>query len=276
MSLGNLGVVLRARAPIINNTLKALIDPWRTSSTPIIPAVKRFRGFWAFVHPQFLTMDLNHYEPHVLDWLAASIKPGDCVLDIGANMGLLSLLMAKLCGSAGSVYAFEPSPALCGRIEYHKRKNRLHQLRVQPLAVSDKHGETISFYLLGDGKDSRNSLVFSGEKADNFDQPLYASRKEIHVQTATVDAFCNENGCKPTLLKIDVEGAELLVLRGALHILAELKPRIVLAVHPWWLPAGQTTADIVSLLQSLGYVIKDLSGQEVEVLEYGEYLCLPR
>jgi len=275
MALGNLIQSLRAHGPAVNRAAKSLIDPWRQASNPIVPAIKRFHGSWIFAHPRFLTNNLDQYEPHVLNWLDTLIHPGDCVLDIGANVGLVSLLMAKRTGRSGAVFAFEPSPPNLRLLAYHQRKNRLRHLHIEPSAVSDRHGETISFYLLNEGDNLSNSLVFSGETLPNMDADLYSARKEITVPTVSMDAFCSAGGLKPSLIKVDVEGAELLVLRGASRILLEARPNVVLAVHPWWLPDGQTAADIVSFLHSHGYTIHDHSGKETATLQYDEYLCSP-
>ena len=75
-------------------------------------------------------------------------------------------------------------------------------------------------------------------------------------------------------MKIDVEGAELLVLRGAAKLLAESPPIIILAVHPYWLPAGQSPGQILELLTKYGYTVYDSKGCLVDYLQSGEYLCL--
>jgi FkbM family methyltransferase len=276
MALVNFIQSVRSHSPGLLRSAKSLIDPWRQAANPLIPAIKKFHGRRVFVHPRFLTNNLDQYEPHVLNWLAGLIHPGDCVLDIGANVGLVSLLMANRTGKGGSVFAFEPSPANLRLLDYHKRKNRLTQLHIEPAAVSDKHGETISFFLINDGDNPSNSLVFSNDNIANMDAEAYACRREVTVPTVTVDAFCGARSLKPSVIKLDVEGAELLVLRGASRILSEVRPHVVLAVHPWWLPDGQTAADIVTFLHAHGYSIHDHSGHEAAILQYDEYLCSPR
>jgi len=184
--------------------------------------------------------------------------------------------MAKLCGPDGSVYAFEPSPANLRLLEYHRRKNRTSQIRIQPVAVSNRHGDSVSFFLLNEGEHPSNSLVFSHDDVPNMAESLIETRREIAVPTVTLDGFCAEHQLRPALIKIDVEGAELMVLNGAVRLLSEVRPRLILAVHPWWLPEGQTTADIVSFLASHNYRIQTEAGVETSALDYGEYLCEPR
>lgn len=98
--------------------------------------------------------------------------------------------------------------------------------------------------------------------------------RKISIQTITLDAFCSELSLRPDLLKIDVEGAELLVLRGAAKLLGESRPTLILAVHPYWLPAGQSPQQIFELLTSYGYTMYDWEGCLVQHLQSGEYLCL--
>jgi Methyltransferase FkbM domain len=106
--------------------------------------------------------------------------------------------------------------------------------------------------------------------------PLMEGRAigNIPIQTVTLDAFCWRVGVRPDLVKIDVEGAELLVLRGARKLLSESCPAIILAVHPYWLPYGQSTAQIVEYLEAFGYTVFNSKIDKVRSLHSGEYLCL--
>lgn len=98
--------------------------------------------------------------------------------------------------------------------------------------------------------------------------------KKISMQTITLDTLCNQSNLKPDLMKIDVEGAELLVLHGARKFLGESCPIIVLAVHPYWLPKGQSTQQIFEYLTGYGYTVYDSEGCQTMYLQSGEYLCL--
>jgi hypothetical protein len=94
------------------------------------------------------------------------------------------------------------------------------------------------------------------------------------MQTITLDTFCRDLSSKPNVVKIDVEGAELLVLHGASKLLSESFPTIILAVHPHWLPQGQSTRQIFELLTGYGYRIYDSKRCPVDYVQEGEYLCL--
>ena len=106
--------------------------------------------------------------------------------------------------------------------------------------------------------------------------PLMQGRdiEKISIQTITLDTFCREARVKPKLIKIDVEGAELLVLRGAGNLLSESYPTIILAVHPYWLPSGQSPAQIAEFLSAYGYTAFNSKDQPTGTLRNSEYLCL--
>src|SRR5262249_19525458 len=129
------------------------------------------------------------------------------------------------------------------------------------------------FFLLNGGDHSSNSLTFGRQEVPNLDKELHQNQREIKVECVSIDGFARRNGHRPRLIKIDVEGAELLVLKGASHTLTECKPIVILAIHPWWLPKGQTPDDVVSFLLSHGYLIKDKAGRLTRALDYGDYLC---
>jgi hypothetical protein len=139
-----------------------------------------------------------------------------------------------------------------------------------PKAVSDIDAEEEEFFLIDSGDSPMNSLT-SGIPG----MPLMSGRdiRKSSIQTITLDTFCSEDNLRPDLIKIDVEGAELLVLHGASKLLSESYPTIILAVHPYWLPKGQSTRQIFELLTGYGYTMYDSKGCLVEYLQSGEYLC---
>ena len=208
-------------------------------------------------------------------WIRCFASKGSTVIDVGANVGLLSLYMAKTVGGNGTVVSFEPSPANLALLRYHVRVNRLRHVRIVNKAVANEHGQRVSFFLLNDGDDPSNSLTFGKDHIPNLNADAHRACREVTVETVSIDGVCAEEGLTPGLIKIDVEGAELLVLQGAVNTLSSVRPTLILAIHPWWLPEGQTPEDIVGLLLKYGYSICDRFGQATTRLEYGEYLCEP-
>jgi len=100
--------------------------------------------------------------------------------------------------------------------------------------------------------------------------------REVTVPAISLDGLLAEQERCPKLVKIDVEGAELMVLQGATKLLSsESAPILLLAVHPFWLAKPEDCQEIVNLLTGWGYKILNREGGKVEALEYDEYLCLP-
>ncbi len=227
------------------------------------------------MHPRFLTSNFASMEPHVFAWIGKFIRAGSVAFDIGANFGMMSLYMGRITGSGGRVYAFEPSPANEAVLRFHCEHNR--RLNIQPVraAVSNEHDNSVSFFLLDGGLHSGNSLTFDRDHVPNLDPALHAAQKEIQVKTITIDGFCEAQNVTPDLIKIDVEGAELLVLEGARQTLLNKRPAVILAVHPWWLPVGRTVSEIQDLLRTVGYSILNPDGEVAHELDYAEYLCIP-
>jgi FkbM family methyltransferase len=241
---------------------------------PRIP--QRFQGKLLWVHPRarFSVSAKTFFkgESHVQRWLSDQLKRGDVFFDVGAHHGWVSMWALSLVGDNGVVYSFEPSPVNVPILEWHRKVNHFAQWTVVAKAVSNEDAEARPFSLIDAGDSPMNSLT-NGVPG----MPLMDGRdiRNVSIQTVTLDRFCAEVGARPNLVKIDVEGAELMVLRGAGKLLGQVRPALILAVHPFWLPAGQSTAQIVGLLKGYGYTLFDSNGKAVASLQSGEYLCLP-
>lgn len=211
-------------------------------------------------------------EPHVLHWIERQITPGGTFLDVGAHFGWMSLVACRGVGGSGRVIAFEPSPPLADLLRYHKRMNGLIQLEVVSKAVSCANEPDVPFALVSGGESFLNSLVLGAAESGNV-LARNQSAETIGVDTITLDNFCLEAGVRPDLIKIDVEGAELLVLRGAVSTLAESHPALIVAVHPPWMPYGQSESDLFELLARFGYRVLDSHLVPYQGTSFGDYLC---
>ena len=158
-------------------------------------------------------------------------------------------------------------------LAYHKRVNRLLHLQIVRSAVSDTNRESVPFFLLNDGLSFRNSLTIgaAGTPFVTVDE-----KTACRVSSVTLDRFVSDSGMIPDLIKIDVEGAELLVLWGAQRILARCKPALILGVHSYWLPPSHSARQIFDLLESLEYEIKDEVVVRFEGGYVADYLCTQR
>ncbi len=147
-------------------------------------------------------------------------RPGDVVLDIGAHIGLFTVLLSRLVGPAGRVLSFEPTPYTCAVLRETIRLNSCQSnLEVYQRAVSRRTGRA-TFFDTGDVLSNANSLVRT-----------HRSRGEIAVDSITIDELVPRTEAV-RLMKIDVEGAELDVLRGARQTFANSRPAVYLELHP--------------------------------------------
>ncbi len=163
---------------------------------------------------------------------AAKVE-GACIWDIGAHFGYHSLVFASLVGPQGKVVAFEPNPANIGRFKMHLDRNPALAKRIilKEAAVADRTGET-SFMM----NDSIESGVSTGSHLTGVNTPLtsdnYTLFKPQTVKLVTVDDLvASSQAPAPTVLKIDVEGAEGLVLKGAAATIERYHPLLLIEIH---------------------------------------------
>lgn len=169
-------------------------------------------------------------------------QPGSVVYELGANAGFYAIIAARSVGAAGRVYAFEPTPTLAGRIRENASINGFAHVEVVEAAVSNIDGE-IRFGVEGPLSVS-NSI--HAEASSDF----------ISVESIRLDTFC-ANRPPPCLILIDIEGAEIDALRGALQTIARHRPVIMVEVH--WL--GPAFIDFFNCdLKPLGYTATTYEG----------------
>lgn len=159
---------------------------------------------------------LGTYEKRTRDLVCRFVGDGQVVFDIGANVGFFSLLASRLVGPRGTVYAFEPLPVNVQALRRHSELNGSENLRIVDAAVSDRDG------------------VGSFRQVANPSMGGLSDGGGLEVRTLALDEAI-ESGqlLEPDFLKIDVEGAELSVLKGAKGLLARKHPVIVLSAHGW-------------------------------------------
>lgn len=190
-------------------------------------------------------------------------QTGGVVLDIGANIGVYSMLCARWTGSSGRVWAFEPAPATLALLRDHIGMNGLaERIEVVAQAVSEEVGEAV-FY----------THDFSGENSLN---PGFAGRvaeaATVRVPVTTVDEFCQTRKIAPTLIKIDVEGYELQVLRGARETIRRYQPALLIEMHTHlWSELNIHQEEVTAFVAELPYTLTPLEGQD-PFREFGHIL----
>lgn len=164
----------------------------------------------------------GEYEPAVSEVISSVVRRGDVCLDIGANFGWFTTLFSKLTGDdkKASVHAFEPMPDVFKSLETNVRLSRLpSNVRLNNLALGDEI-KTVQIHRFDDLPSGYSSLSDMGmENFQTFDVPM-----------TTLDAYLDERKVENIdFIKIDVEGAELMFLRGAIKIFEQKVPPFIIA-----------------------------------------------
>lgn len=193
------------------------------------------------------TDDLLHVvpgrEPAVMEALVRHLAPGDCFVDAGANIGIFSVLGAKLVGSQGNVVAIEMLPGTAEALRKHVALNGVPWVRVVEEALSNVEGEVVTAYV-PEGYFGRASL---GSPAGDANR--------VQVTTTTLDAVLRDVD-KVQLLKLDIEGAELLALEGAREVL----DRVHTVIFEHLTPEAHTA--VTALLSTAGFDVRRLTDRE--------------
>jgi len=188
---------------------------------------------------------LGYTEGPSLDIMTAIVKPGDTFFDLGAHVGHFTVVASRLVGAGGMVHSFEPDAETCRWLEGNVKVNSLANVTVNQAAVCDKVGYQ-DFELRTIDMMAANSLA----------KPNSSSGRFIRVRTTSIDEYCAEGSIKRIdFLKIDVEGAEIDVLRGARAALSgEVKPKIHIEFHPKTQEAfGRSLPELAETLLACGY-----------------------
>ena len=191
---------------------------------------------------------LGCYDPLQHRALEKLVKPGMTVLDVGANIGDVTLHLAKLVGPTGRVHAFEPVPDVRARLTEHVDTNTLNTtVTVHAEALSDRDGTmTFSAADAGGRNQGQGSLV---------NQERDTAAVNLTVETRTLDGLVQELGLERIdLVKLDIQGGETSMLQGAEETLRRLRPVILMEVEPEDLAClGRDSRDLVRQVIDLGY-----------------------
>jgi len=175
---------------------------------------------------------LGVYDLGVTETLWRLIDPGETVVDVGANIGYVTSLMASRVGRSGRVYAFEPHPEIYGELLLNKRvweeAYGWPHIEVRQLALSSVSGISL-LTLPSDFQSNRGTAYVSNKQAHEVTEDLESGRG-IAVPADKLDNQI-EKGERISLIKLDVEGHELDVLKGSTSILASGVHDIVFEEH---------------------------------------------
>jgi FkbM family methyltransferase len=178
------------------------------------------------------------FEQPEVEAACACLQPGDVAVDVGANVGLLTVPLALAVGPAGRVLAVEPLPANVERLEDNVRRNQLGNVTVVSAAAGAKDGQ-VQLQVAADPAFSSVTVVTK-----------YRVAGAMQVPCRRLDSLWKELG-RPriALLKIDVEGGELSVLDGARELLQSSRPVLLVEADP-----GAAADALAARLAEAGYV----------------------
>jgi FkbM family methyltransferase len=195
--------------------------------------------------------ETHQYEPHVTARLKGLLTPGATFVDVGASVGFFTILASRLVGPTGRVVAFEPGSQNTSLLLLNVQTNNADNVEVLQVAASSEPGLLLYSRSGGNGHaaafdGNAGALAFSDlVRADTLDRVL-ADEKRVDV------------------VKVDVEGAEGLVLRGARRLLEQRRPSVIFEFSPPSLAAtsGEPAERVLGLLTDLGYGLEILGDGE--------------
>jgi FkbM family methyltransferase len=166
---------------------------------------------------------LGTYEKDLQETIQTHVKPGWTAYDIGANIGFVSLLFAQQLGESGQIFSFEALPTNLERLRDHIEINELEsRVRVIPAAVT---GISAPVRFLIGPSGAMGKVEGSAGRANG-------NRKSIEVPGICLDDFVYRDGNPPPqVIKMDIEGGEVLAMKGMKRLLAEFHPLILLELH---------------------------------------------
>lgn len=203
-------------------------------------------------------------ESFVVRYLQSQVKPNDVILDIGAHIGTITLPLAKSVGPDGRVYAFEPDLDNFKLLSKNIAANQICNVVAEHIAVSDRTA-TIRLY---------QSTSCS---ALHRIHPSGYCRRSVEVKAISLNDYFESRPQRVDVVKIDVEGAELRVLRGS-QCLIKANPSIrflIEFVPAWIVEGGHRVDDVVEFFRDNGFVLFEVD-EENETIRIADFADLLR
>ena len=238
---------------------------------------KRLKTDHTFIdgHEMFLdqqdSLDLSiddSYDAFERDLLKQQVGEGDRVIDLGANIGLYTLTLARLVGETGRVYAFEPDPTNFALLSKNVELNGYRNVTLERKAVSDKTGPAHLFRCEDNAGDHR--ITDSDEGRDS-----------VEIEVISLDDYFSSDLVPIRLIKMDIQGAEGGALKGMAQLLdRSTDPRILMEFWPAGLERfGTNPRELLETLRARGFQILQIDHRRkelVEVTDFSAFLAEPR
>lgn len=192
------------------------------------------------------------WEPPTSKIMAALIRPGDVVVDIGANVGYFTLLAATKTGPRGKVLAFEPVPSIRLALEQNLLLNNVNHVDVYPIALSNSTGR----------------MTIHENKGLSSLRSIENAKASIVIETKPFDLLIDRN-LPIKLIKMDVEGAEGIVLDGMLNSLKTHKPDLIIEITDGFLKEmGHSASELCDKIVACGYKMYYISSRGLSIIPY--------
>ncbi|HUQ95868.1 MAG TPA: FkbM family methyltransferase [Bryobacteraceae bacterium] len=198
-----------------------------------------------------------YFEWQAMLGLIAVLRPGMTAFDVGCSYGILTCLISRMVGEAGFVHAFEANSEV---VEWTARTIQLNaiesRVRLTCCCVGESSGGEVEFFRVpgaGSVASTRNAEILK----------FHAAAESEPIPLLSLDDYCATIERAPDCLKIDVEGSECLVLRGARRLLERHRPALVLETHGLEINGlGGDVGEVCGMLDAAGYVLMDLTRRE--------------
>lgn len=239
----------------------------RKIGQPVSQSIGRYGPF--LLQPEFAFSNFENWGGSHNNGFTACIEAcrgRKCVFDVGGHIGLVTLPMSRAIAPGGRVFTFEPAIANARVLKRHLAVNNIDNVDVIETLVGRADDDNVVFFE-DTGPCGMNGLAIKG---DDF---RYTQTRHRQV---SLDSFCASRQLSPEVIKIDVEGAEHLVLQGARETLRRYQPKIFLSVHPAHLKLlGSSVEELLALIKANGYACYEIDGTPVKAFRLSEYLLLP-
>lgn len=185
-------------------------------------------------------------DPAEIHYILSALRPGDTAVDIGCHKGGYLYWMRRRVGQHGRVYAFEPQPRLFEYLTKIQKQLNFSNVQLENMGLSSQTGSMSLHIPASSSGTSPGATLNAVAEADS------AGFHHHRVEVTTLDAYFHDRDIRPALLKIDVEGHELEVLKGGRALLDACRPRILMECENRHLSGGDVQ-EVFRFLLERGY-----------------------
>jgi len=247
-----------ARGVALPSRFKSIVRPTAPAWFTIAPSVTMLLDPEDYVSAEIIRT--GEWEPESWNAIAKHLSAGSVFVDVGAHIGYYSLKAAPVVGPGGHVIAVEPNPPTIRELEDNIRASGASAIiSVQPVACSDTEA-TLDLFAAPRRNTGQSSLSKSNASQTGQDVATY------HVRARPLDDIIHDTGVsRVDVVKIDVEGAEMLVLKGSVNTLARYHPMVIVELIDAQLRSmGSSEAEVRAFMQAHGYAVRGTYKDNVE------------